>query len=664
MASRDRSLETENQRPLEAQYLMQQRKRMFDGMIFADLRRCQLKIEIDSESEAPDPMNKDDRVAAIALMKPDGQVELLTAGPGGDADERAMLKRFGELLREADPDVIEGHGLFGFDLDYLVRRCRRYRLAPDWGRFGTEASYRKSRLRVAERWIDYTRVDIPGRAVFDTFLAIQLFDITGRELQGYELEDVAVHFGIGESESAEVVGDNRPGRTSTDDFAHGTTEALPGAAETLESADSPSTMTSGLAAQLRTARAVSSLLLPTYFAQTQNFPIPLQDLTLRGTGGKVDSLLLERYYHARRALPDYAEVATFEGAFTRSFETGVFHKVLHYDVASLYPSLLMHIGRNPRNDELGIFIPLLKELREYRLKYKQLARSAQTEVLKTEYTARQQAFKILINSFYGYLGFGQARFADPELAAEVTRRGRELLAKLIEEFQALGCTVLEADTDGIYVASEAYYDCPEALLKELSRHMPEGIELEYDGRYPSMFCYKAKNYALFDGEAVSVTGSALRSRGIEPYLMRMTKHLVRFLLGAEPRPPENVLRELRTEIADGRIDIRNLARSEYLSMSPVAYQRKMEGGGKPRRASLEVASRMNPRPRMGERVRYYIAPKTKGQTSDWQRARALVEYDPQAAPYCAQYYLKKLDDWEERYKDFLKPEGGSQVELF
>ena len=26
--------------------------------------------------------------------------------------------------------------------------------------------------------------------------------------------------------------------------------------------------------------------------------------------------------------------------------------------------------------------------------------------------------------------------------------------------------------------------------------MPPGIELEYDGSYDAMFCYKAKNYAL------------------------------------------------------------------------------------------------------------------------------------------------------------------------
>ena len=82
-----------------------------------------------------------------------------------------------------------------------------------------------------------------------------------------------------------------------------------------------------------------------------------------------------------------------------------------------------------------------------------------------------------------------------ELAAEVTRRGRELLQSLIEAFQKHGCTILEADTDGIYISSEKYFARPEELLAWVGKILPAGIELEHDGTYDAMFCYKAKNYA-------------------------------------------------------------------------------------------------------------------------------------------------------------------------
>jgi hypothetical protein len=56
---------------------------------------------------------------------------------------------------------------------------------------------------------------------------------------------------------------------------------------------------------------------------------------------------------------------------------------------------------------------------------------------------------------------------------------------------------------------------------------------------------------------------------------------------------------------------------------------------------------------MGDRVAYYITAKVKGRSSDWQRARPLELFDAVAAPYDADNYLGKLDDWLERYGSFL-----------
>jgi DNA polymerase elongation subunit (family B) len=96
-------------------------------------------------------------------------------------------------------------------------------------------------------------------------------------------------------------------------------------------------------------------------------------------------------------------------------------------------------------------------------------------------------------------------------------------------------------------------------------------------------------------------------------------------------------------------------------MNPDAYERFIAGGGKPRRAAAEAALQMANRPRMGERVTYYITPKQKGKTSDWQRARPIEAHHPVEAPYDPEHYAGKLDDWLERYGRFLgvkpAPEG-------
>ncbi len=632
-------------RPLESQYLLQQRRHLFADLTFAQLRRCQLDIETGStDGGFSNADNPGDRVLAIGLRFGERNRILVLAEPTDEA-EKALLTELNTVLAEEDPDTIEGHNLFKFDLDYLRVRCKRHKVPCAWGRYGQKASFRSSRMKIAERWIDFPRCDLPGRTVIDTYLLVQVYDITTRELTSYGLKDVAVYFGI----------------TSDDDER----TYLPGSEIHAAYTHDRERFIAYLADDLRETRGVADLLLPTYFEQTKTFPILFQEATLRGTTGKIDLLFLEHYYHARQSVPVPAEVASFEGGYTRSFQEGVFKNVLHFDVASLYPSLLLAIGRNPRNDALGVFIPLLSQLREYRLRYKQLARTADTEELRAEYQARQANFKILINSFYGYLGFAGARFGDGELAAEVTRRGRELLQTLIDAFIAEGCTILEADTDGIYLASEPYFDQPEQLLAKVAGVLPKGIELEYDGRYVAMFCYKAKNYALNDGQKVVIRGSALRSRGIEPFLKKLGDQLIRFLLGADPVSPVELVNDYRRRLPRHEVPVAELAKSEILGMNPDAYERLIESGGKPRRASAEVALRMEPRPRMGERVSYYITKKEKGKTADWQRARPLAAYDAASEPYDPDYYLKKLADWLERYAPFLDipPDPGEPMDL-
>ncbi len=634
-------------RPLENQYLLQRRRRLFGEMTFPQLRRCQLDIETGHAAEGAfsDARNPGDRVLAIGLQFGDRR-RLLVLEEESDHAEKRLLLEFNDVLAAEDPDVIEGHNVFKFDLEYLRLRCRLHRVPCAWGRFGQTAEFRNSRLKVAERWIDYSRCDLPGRAVVDTYLLVQLYDITTREMMAYGLKDVAIYFGI--TDEAEGERTYIEGSRIQEVFRADRARFL-----------------AYLGDDLRETKGVADLLLPTYFEQVKTFPLLLQEATLRGTTAKIDLLFLEEYYHARQSCPVPPEVRPFEGGYTRSFQAGVFRKVLHFDVASLYPSLLVMIGRNPRADALGIFIPLLTRLREYRLECKQRARNAATAELRAEYQARQASFKILINSFYGYLGFSGARFGDGDLAAEVTRLGRELLQKLIDELAGHGCTILEADTDGIYLSCAEHFDNPEKLLALASAVLPPGIELEYDGRYDSMFCYKAKNYALYDGLRIILRGSALRSRGIEPFLRKLTDRLIHHLLGAGGESPLSLAEDYRRRLAGREIRIEEIAKSEILGQNPEAYAQFVAAGGKPRRAAAEVAQHMHPAPRMGDRVSYYITARAKGRTADWQRARAVANYDPQRDPYDPSYYAGKLDDWMERFGPFLGVrEPKPQCELF
>jgi DNA polymerase I len=621
-------------RPYESQHLLKHRWRLFEGLRFDQLKRCQLDIETDCSVEGRFSNPYKDKVLAIGLKMGEREKLLYLESEDGDG-EKQLLDAFVETLIEWDPDVIEGHNIFSFDLNYLKIRSGKRGVECRWGRYGQEAKFRKSRLKVAERWVDFVRCDIPGRSVFDTYLMAQLYDVTSRDMPGYGLKVVAKYFGVTaelDHERTYIEGDQIAAQFRQD----------------------RETFLEYLRDDLLETEGIAAILLPTYFEQCKSFPVLLQEACLRGSSSKVDLLFYERYFHAKHALPYPAEsFAEFAGGYTKSFREGVFKKVLHYDVASLYPSLLLKLERNPAPDDLGVFLPMLKELREYRLRFKQLARTEKDPALRSEYQARQSSYKILINSFYGYLGFPGARFGDAELAAEVTAQGRELLQKIIDTMESLEADPLEADTDGIYITSEKWFENPDELLSKVQAELPDGIELELGGSYESMLCYKAKNYALNDGTRVLIKGSALKSRGIEPYLSHLTRVLIHSLLEATDEKIEQALASMRESITSGSADVSQLAKSETLNQSPTKYQKAVEEGGKPRRAALEVALRKKPMPGLGSKVTYFVGPGEKGKRAMWQRAFDVEEFDPETCPYDAKTYLKKLDEWEKKYKDLI-----------
>jgi DNA polymerase I len=628
-------------RPWEQFWLMETGYRLFDGLSFDAIRRCQLDIETRGTVGFPDPKIAGDRILAIGLRQ-GTQEHLLVLADDSDHAEKELLHQFQQVLLTLDPDVIEGHNIFRFDLNYLLERCKRFKIPCQWGRFGQKASFRRTRLRVAERWLDYPRCDIPGRTVFDTWLMIQLWDLGERNLLSYGLKEVAKELGI---------------TTHTDERTY-----LPGNQIDQAFQQDREAFLRYLSDDLRETAGLADFLLPTYVSQASILPMPLQEIALRGTAAKVDVLILQRYLQKGYALPEKSFVAPFEGGFSRSFTEGVFKKILHFDVASLYPSLLLSIDLNPQSDPLGVFLPLLKELRSMRLRFKQLAQNESDPILQREYQARQLSYKILINSFYGYLGFSEARFGDGALAANVTAAGRELLQSLIAEFERHGGQVLEADTDGLYLQSEEYFDQPEILLKKIESSLPDGIDLELSGRYEAMFCYKAKNYALYQNGKIIIRGSALRSRGMEPYLKDLTETLIAWLLGASEQNPAQQIEDMTRQILNQSIPIRKLCRSEFLSMSPLTYQKQVDGSKKPRRAAMEAALQQNPIPEMGDLVRYYIRTGEKARQPDWQRAVPMALFDPVARPYDSEHYLEKLHQWKIRYADFIA--GYQQGSLF
>jgi DNA polymerase elongation subunit (family B) len=313
----------------------------------------------------------------------------------------------------------------------------------------------------------------------------------------------------------------------------------------------------------------------------------------------------------------------------------------------------------PAKESLGLFLPMLSELRRFRLSAKQQARDAGDEELRHHFDALQQVFKVLINSFYGYLGAALHNFSDPVAAAEVTRLGRVTIKNMIRLLTEEGAQSVEVDTDGIY------FRPPEScrseqderdLIARISTALPEGIDVEPDGRYRSMFAYKAKNYALlcYDDRVV-IKGSGLRSRGEKPYLREFMRELIERLLRGQGDTIEPLYQEYCARLRRRDLTAVWVARTETLGESPENYREKVRSGNRNRSAAFEIALASERTYRAGDKISYYVSGSGREATA-YEQCRPVDAFDPQHPDINVTYYIAKLRHLKARFETFLPQE--------
>ena len=183
-------------------YLTATGRTLFKDLPFEELKRMQLEVLSFAETVAGvADAGPGDHIMSIALSDNSGWEELLIVDPKNvEESERGALKRLTSLIKECDPDVIEGHNLFRFDLPYLVSRAKKAKTKLDWGRADGFLRSRPSRLQIAEKTIDYPKFTVGGRHFVDTFLLAQFYDVGMRSLAGFERTDVARHFDLCDSD--------------------------------------------------------------------------------------------------------------------------------------------------------------------------------------------------------------------------------------------------------------------------------------------------------------------------------------------------------------------------------------------------------------------------------------------------------------------------------
>jgi len=593
--------------------------RLFRGMTFPEVRRLQLDIETLTTPgfDFPNAEREQDQIMMIALRDSTGWERCLS---GPELSEKQILEELVAVIQERDPDVIEGHNIFDFDLSFIETRAKRHKVKLRFGRNGSVAKGRSSRFSAGERVANYRRFDIYGRHVIDTLHMTKLYDVIHRDLDSYGLKAVARYFGVAAPERTYVAG----GEISR--IYH----------------EDPKRLRAYAMDDVRETDAISRLLSQSYFHQAQLVPYSYQNCVTRGNASRIDALLVGEYLRQGQSIPVPEQGRPFAGGLTASMQEGVFRNVWHVDVRSLYPSIIVSGGLCPARDRLGLFNRLLTQLRQFRLSAKDAKRQATDPVEKDHFEALQSTFKILINSFYGYVGFGIGTFNDFGMAEAVTAKGRDILRTMQQYLEGIGATVIEMDTDGIYFVPPKDVSDTGEMQNRIQTILPEGIEVELDAVYDAMFGYKSKNYALLDYEGkVSVTGAALRSRGLEPFQRRYIHDLITMLLKGRAEELPTLYERYRQDIAEHKLPLAEFAKRETLANSPKSYAEKIAAGTTRRSAAYELVLAAEREYKQGDQVAFYVTGEKKN-VAVVDAARLLADADPDVRDENVPYYQDKL----------------------
>jgi DNA polymerase elongation subunit (family B) len=360
-------------------------------------------------------------------------------------NESEVLLAWKDLLKQEQVDIIIGYNIWGFDLWYMYTRAKNLGVYAfmELGKFydRTVEMRKASFSSGAYGDSDFYMVDMPG------ILQIDLLVIMKREhkLQSYTLNSVSAHF----------LKDNKvdmPYKTMFRKYETGSPDDIKEIAEyCVKDTDLPLRLMNKLA------------ILPNMVEMAKATWVPMSFLIERGQGIKVFSQILYTtlqenmlVYTTKRS--SAKEEAPYEGATVLKAKKGAYMDapITGLDFASLYPTImrahnLCHstlvmdddkYGNIPgvSYDEIdgykfaqspeGILCKMLRELAQNRKTAKKAmakAGDAGDHFMKAVYNGKQLAFKVSMNSIYGFCGALVGFLPCKPVAQCTTSKGRDMI---------------------------------------------------------------------------------------------------------------------------------------------------------------------------------------------------------------------------------------------
>ena len=534
------------------------------------------------------------------------------------ATEREMLEAFRDYLHEKDVDIITGWNIFGFDLEYLMKRAivtkcnlKFFQLSKLRG-YNCELKLKKlSSSALGDN--DLKLVSMPGRFIFDLFHEVK----KGYKLDSYKLDNVSKLY----------LGDNKIDMPAKEMFARykeGDPVKLREVAEYC------------IKDTLLPHRLLSKMcILINLLEMAKATWVPLCFLVERGQQIKVFSQLTKKAREMGFMVPtiQYGQLAEqgYEGATVLDAQKGAYYKpITALDFEALYPSIMMahnlcysSLVMDPKYENVpGIeyetfeipvpskvegqpptkrmckfaqgvptLLPsILIELKQFRKQAKK-DMAASTGALQAMYNGKQLAYKISMNSVYGFTGASKGILPCVNIASTVTTKGRSMIDQTKEyvEKHFPGSRVRYGDTDSVMVefdvgdrkgieAVEYSWEIGERAAEECTALFKKPNNLELEKVYWPYFLYSKKRYAAKlwtqgkDGKMnmdyIDVKGLQLVRRDNTANVREVCKELLDVVLeSSDTEPPKALALQRALELIEGDVPNEKLTLSQGLSDS-------------------------------------------------------------------------------------------------
>jgi DNA polymerase delta subunit 1 len=603
--------------------------------------------------------------------------------------EREMLEAFHKYLHKNDVDVITGWNIFGFDMEYIYKRAQINRCHPDFFNLGklkdTDSELVIKKLSSSALGDNLLKLlPMPGRFIFDMFHEIK----KGYKLDSYKLDNVSKLY----------LGDQKIDMAPKEMFARFVEEDPVKLREVAEYCIKDTLLPHRLMKKLCTLLNLVEMAKATW--------VPAGFLVERGQQIKVFSQLTKKARELGFMVPTirYGAIPEepYEGATVLEAQKGAYYTpITALDFEALYPSIMMahnlcyssyvmdekkygnvpgieyetfNIGDRTYKFAQGVpsLLPaILLELKQFRKQAKR-DMAAATGFMKEVYNGKQLAYKVSMNSVYGFTGAGKGILPCVPIASTTTSKGRSMIeeTKNYVEKNFPGAKVRYGDTDSVMVEFDvgdrkgeeaiAYsWEVGERAAEECSALFKKPNNLELEKVYWPYFLYSKKRYAAKlwtqgkDGKMhmdyIDIKGLQVVRRDNTPHVREVCKELLDVVLTSnDPGPPKELAKERAIELLSGDVPNNKLILSQSLAdtykVNGASVSITSPESVNINQSHVQVVTKMRERkpgsePQSGDRVPYLLTKTENPKAKAFQKAEDPKYVEENGVPVDYHYYF-------------------------